>query len=237
MVNEIYANLHLQFGNIEYLRDKAILTPRNEHVEQVNLAVVEKLHGEVKLYHSCDSVCKGSSNGDADEVLYLAKYLNSFKFSGIPNHEIRFKVGAPLMLLCNINAKKGLCNGTRLIVTQCYPFLIEALIITGNRIGETAYIPRINMSPAEKTLPFVLKRKQFLVAVCYAMTINKSQGQTVQNVGLFLLDLVFSHGQIYVAVSRVTSPNGLRIVTVDKKEFSAGYTKNIVYREISDNIA
>nr|XP_017245346.1 PREDICTED: uncharacterized protein LOC108217005 [Daucus carota subsp. sativus] len=174
IVNEIYRDLPLQAGNIEYLRDRAILTPRNEHVEQVNLAVLQRLQGEVKVYHSCDSVCKGSSSSDADEVLYPAEYLNAFKFSGIPNHEVRVKVGAPIMLLRNINAKRGLCNGTRLIVTRCYPFLIEALIITGNRIGETAYIPRINMSPAEKTHPFVLKRKQFPIAVCYAMTINKS---------------------------------------------------------------
>lgn len=57
----------------------------------------------------------------ADEVLYPPKYLNSLKFSGMPNHEINVKVGAPIMLLRNLNAKnakKGLCNGTRLIITR-----------------------------------------------------------------------------------------------------------------------
>lgn len=55
------------------------------------------------------------------------------------------------MLLRNLNPKKGFYNG-RLIVTRCYPFLIEALVITGKKIGTTTYIPRINMSPADKTI-------------------------------------------------------------------------------------
>ena len=194
IVNEIYYDLRLQDGNIKYLRYRAILTPRNEHVEHVNLAFVERLEGEVKVYHSCGSVCKGFSNSDADEVLYPAEYLNAFKFSGIPNHEVHVKFGAPIMLLRNINAKKGLCNGTRTIVTRCYPFQIEVLIITGNRFRETTYIPRINMRPDKKIFPFVLKRKQFPIDVCHAMTINKSLGQMVQNVELFLPDPVFCHG-------------------------------------------
>ncbi|KAL8106785.1 hypothetical protein AgCh_023523 [Apium graveolens] len=127
-------------------------------------------------------VAEASSTGVGDEVLYPPEYLNSLKFSGVPKHEIQVKIGAPIMLLRNLNPKKGLCNGTQLIVRRTYPFLIEALIITGNRIGDITYIPRINMSPADKILPFMQKRKQFPIAVCYVMTINKSQGQTMKNV-------------------------------------------------------
>ncbi|KAK1383681.1 hypothetical protein POM88_021416 [Heracleum sosnowskyi] len=236
VVNEIYGDLQNRHGDIEYLRSRAILTPLNEHVENVNRSVLHNLPGEFKAYKSCDSICKGSSTGEADEILYPPEYLNSLKFSGMPNHEVQVKVGAPIMLLRNLNPKKGLCNGTRLIVTRCYPFLIEALILTGNTIGDTTYIPRITMCPADKTFPFVLKRKQFPVVVCYAMTVNKSQGQTVKNVGLYLPEPVFGHGQLYVAVSRVTSPNGLKVVSVHEDESTTGYTKNIVYREIFDNL-
>ncbi|WOH15307.1 hypothetical protein DCAR_0934844 [Daucus carota subsp. sativus] len=68
------------------------------------------------------------------------------------------------------------------------------------------------------------------------MTINNSQGQTVRNVGLYLPKPVFSHGQIFVAVSRVTSPEGLKILCVDEDEKHIGFTKNIVYKEIFDNL-
>lgn len=154
----------------------------------------------------------------------------------MPNHNIKVKVGATIILLSNLNAKKGLYNGTRLIITRCYSFLIEAMIIMGKRIGEMTYIPRITTCPTDKTLPFVLKRKQFPISVYYAMTMNKSEGLTVQNVSLYLHNPVFGHGQMYIAVSRVTSPVGLKIVTVRDDHSQDGLAKNIVYHEIFDNL-
>ena len=80
--------------------------------------------------------------------------------------------------------------------------------------------------------PFVLSRRQFPVRLCYAMTINKSQGQTLQNVGLYLPRLVFSHGQLYVSISCVTSRKGLRILIGDDTDPNTNATQNIVYKEI-----
>nr|XP_017234917.1 PREDICTED: uncharacterized protein LOC108208855 isoform X2 [Daucus carota subsp. sativus] len=236
IVDHIYKDLDEGHGSLEYLRDRAILTPLNEYVDKINREVLERLPNSSRVYKSSDTICKGSSTNEGDEILYPAEYLNSLKFSGVPNHELELKVGVPIMLLRNLNPKKGLCNGTRLIVTQCCPFVIEGMIITGNKTGEKTYIPRICMSPADKTMPFVLKRKQFPISVCYAMTINKSQGQTVKNVGLYLPKPVFCHGQLYVAVSRVTSPSGLKIVSVNEEDMCDGYTKNVVYQEIFNNI-
>ena len=98
---------------------------------------------------------------------------DSLKFSGLPNHELQVKVDSPITLLRNLDPKKSLCNGTRLIVTRCYQFLVEARIIMGNKIGDITYIPRTNMSPADKTFPARVKRKLFPISVCYAMTVNK----------------------------------------------------------------
>ncbi|KAK1351311.1 hypothetical protein POM88_054475 [Heracleum sosnowskyi] len=91
IVNEVYGDLHHMHGKIEYLRDRAILTPLNEFVEYVNNNVLHKLPGDFKAYKSCDSICKASSSGIIDEVLYPPEYLNSLKFSGVPNHEIQLK--------------------------------------------------------------------------------------------------------------------------------------------------
>ena len=79
--------------------------------------------------------------------------------------------------------------------------------------------------------PITLKinRKQFPIVVCFAMAINKSQGQSLSHVGLFLPHPVFTHGQLYVALSRSTSPRNIHVLL---PEGSDGTTTNIVYPEV-----
>lgn len=116
-----------------------------------------------------------------------------------------------------------LCNGTRLCVKKLMPNVIEATIITGKSKGEDVLIPRIPMIPTD--LPFEFKRLQFPLRLAFAMTINKAQGQSLKIAGVILENSCFSHGQLYVACSRVGTPKNLFIYT------PIGKTKNIVYQK------
>src|SRR5437870_1048671 len=109
------------------------------------------------------------------------------------------------MLLRNLNPSIDLCNGTRLICKSLSPHLIEAEIIAGVYCGQTVLIPRISFIPGDTQLPFEFKRRQFPIRPAFAMTISKAQGQTIKFVVTFLPRPVFSHGQLYVAFSRVSS--------------------------------
>ncbi|XP_076931995.1 uncharacterized protein LOC143597361 [Bidens hawaiensis] len=111
-----------------------------------------------------------------------------------PNHRLVLKVGVPIMLLRNINHKKGLCNGTRLQVVSLGRRVIEAKVVSGTNIGYHTLISRVSLTPTDKKIPFKLKRRQFPISVCFAMTINKSQGQSLSRVGLYLKDPIHQIG-------------------------------------------
>ena len=70
--------------------------------------------------------------------------------------------------------------------------LIKARIMSECNRGEMVFIPRIDLAPSDTTLPFILKRRQFPIIPAYAITINKSQGQTFDHVGVNLQTEVFS---------------------------------------------
>jgi ATP-dependent DNA helicase PIF1 len=118
-------------------------------VDNINTYIMSQIPGEETTYFSSDTVCKSISTKESQDQLYPTEFLNSLKFPGTPNHELRLKVGLPIMLLRNINQSAGLCNGTRLTITQLGKWLIEAQIMTGTNIGNKVYIPRIIMSATE----------------------------------------------------------------------------------------
>ena len=71
-------------------------------------------------------------------------------------------------------------------------------------------------------------RVQFPIKVAFAMTIHKGQGQSMHRVGVYVAMEMFTHGQLYVAVSRATNAAGLKIFIEGGKSI----LKNIVYKEI-----
>ncbi|XP_052626830.1 uncharacterized protein LOC128133429 [Lactuca sativa] len=68
----------------------------------------------------------------------------------------------------------------------------------------------------------------------FAMTINKAQGQTIPNVGVYLPESVFSHGQLYVALSRGISRVNTKVLVKPEKTFDSDgiYISNDLYKEV-----
>ncbi|XP_074323586.1 uncharacterized protein LOC141660499 [Apium graveolens] len=184
-----YIDFIQNISSHEYLRSRAILTPTNIMVDEINTTILEKIPGMVYTYLSQDSI---DDAGDDD---------NDFR-STFPVEK----------------------NS------------IECEILCGSHVGTKHLIPRIEMIPSDTNWPFEFKRVQFSIQICYAMTINKSQGQSLDTVGLYLPKAAFSHGHIYVAISRVTRPEGLHILIDSCDGISTDITNNVVFEEVFYNL-
>nr|XP_036224310.1 uncharacterized protein LOC106621587 [Bactrocera oleae] len=217
LIQKVFPDVSQNYRNHDWLSERAILAAKNIDVNELNFKIQEQITGELRIYKSVDS----ATNQD-DVVNYPPEFLNSLDLPGLPPHNLQLKVGSVVIMLRNINQPR-LCNGTRLSIKKLLNNVIEATILKGKYKGEDVLIPRIPMIPTD--VPFEFKRLQFPVRLAFAMTINKSQGQSLSVCGINLENPCFSHGQLYVACSRVGKPSDLFIYAPGNQ------TKNIVYHK------
>ena len=154
----------------------------------------------------------------------------------MPPHKLQLKPGSILMLLRNLSKRNGLCNGTRLIYEgKQGQFILKCKIAGGEHDGNIVMIPRIVTRPTDQRgQACEWQRLQFPVKLAFAMTINKSQGQTFKRASVWLEKPVFTHGQLYVAASRVGHPDNIKfaIARCAEQDMPDFATCNVVYREV-----
>jgi hypothetical protein len=184
-----------------------------------------KLTGQSHILFSSDSVLEQEFKNN-----FPTEYLNTITSGGMAPHRLYLKNNSRVILLRNLNSTLNLCNGTQLKMVDIKNNVIVAERLIGTSAGERLFIPRIPMTTCDSGLPFTLLRRQYPLRPSYALTINKSQGQTLDKVALYLKDDCFSHGQLYVALSRVKTQGSLKIFA--KKNRNQFATKNVVYEEI-----
>ncbi|KAG5551378.1 hypothetical protein RHGRI_009706 [Rhododendron griersonianum] len=207
LITFVFPDLKRYFVDAISMTQSAILAPRNDSVDEINKLLINRFPGKEYIYTSIDETVN-----PADQGLYV-DFVHSICPPGMPAHQLVLKENCPIMMLRNLDPSKGLCNGTRLICRKLHKHVIMAEIAVGEHQGDIVFIPRISLQPTDaKLYPVQFTRRQFPVRLCFAMTINKAQGQTLDIVGVNLQEPVFSHGQLYVALSRATAASKIKVI-------------------------
>ena len=150
LIDVIYPNIHTPNLSREYFSERTILSSKNEDVDNINLAVLEKFPGQAQLFHSADCIPTSEQSGEDDSMLnYPVEYLNQINCSGLPLAKLKLKAGCPIMILRNLDARHGVCNGSRGILTRYRNRVLEVELITGEHAGHKVFIPRISNQPTE----------------------------------------------------------------------------------------
>lgn len=133
----------------------------------------------------------------------------------------------------------GLCNGARAIVQNLYDstVVIKLLNPPPGITDDQAIVPvpRIHFRPdIDDQAPSRFRRIQFPISLAFSMTLHRSQGSTLEKVGLCLDPPVFSHGQLYVGLSRVGRRDKCRIYIGDpvKRFLPPGSMVNYVETDV-----
>jgi hypothetical protein len=216
-----------------FFLERTILAARNGDVDGLNEDVLGRMRGDHRTFVSADNIVRetGADDPEVNDAMPI-EYLRSLDASGLPPGELSLKTGCPVILLRNLAPSLGLCNGTRLVIRRMSDRVLEAEILGGEHSGDVVFIPRITLTPTGSTtdFSFILSRLQFPVRLAFAISINKAQGQSVKYVGIDLRTPVFSHGQLYVALSRATSRHRVAVLLSPRNRDNR--TLNVVYPQI-----
>ncbi|KAL8499113.1 hypothetical protein ACS0TY_022183 [Phlomoides rotata] len=208
-MNSIYHIFQHKMNNNNYLQEGFILAPTLDVVKSINNYMMSLNSKDRCTYFSFDRSCMSDSNF----YFHTPEFFNTLKCSGAPDHEITLKIGTLVILLKNIDHSKGLCNGTRLLITRLRDKIIEAMVLIGSSAGELVLITRLSLTPSDTRLLFKFQCRQFPLIVSYVI-----------------------HDQMYVAVSRITNRSGLKVLLCNSDNGSCNKTKNIVFHEVFRNL-
>lgn len=217
---------------------RSILAPTNAQVDSYNSALINRLPGTPVLFCATDSLEEHTNilEDSESEVLpspdAILDYVAKVRPNGMPDHLLKIKLGGVYRLLRNFSVDRGLVKKTRVVITGIGRRLITVrrLTLFGNASISSEVdilLPRITF---KDVLPsgHTLIRKQFPLAPAYASTFHSCQGLTLDWIGIDLTKPVFTHGQLYTALSQVRNRNNL-IVLLPGGQMT---TKNVTYHEV-----
>lgn len=222
----------LQDAEDDSFEREAILALKNEDANEINRIVLDEVFQDQDtiVIESIDKI--NSDKGNEFEI--PIEIVHNLQPSGMPPHKLELKIGCIVMILRNMYPSLGFCNGTRCKVVDFQGEWLILEIISGDFKGNRTAIPKIPLkSNMSKHSLFSFSRYQYPVKLAYCITVNKSQGQSFDKVSIYFKDHPFSHGQLYVALSRCTNKKSIKIFKLIEDE-EKNKIRNVVMKQIFD---
>ena len=184
----------------EFANGNQILALTLETCAVVNKACLQRLPGDMTESPAADEYVDC-----ADPDQFPNDYIESLQMPGAPPFNLHLKISGRYMCIRNIDMARGLINGTMLQLLRIGQRYLQFRILNGNCAGSIEIIMKclFSIAPEASGLPFTIHRRQYPIIVAYCLSVHKAQGQTLRNVGLIFESDPFTHGQLYVALSRV----------------------------------
>lgn len=213
---------------------RSILAPTNMQVDAYNSTLLHRVNGLQRTYLAADSLKEAQDLGVDDGESGILDYVAQRTPPGLPPHSLILRTNAVVRLMRNFSIDRGMVKNVRAVVESVGHRIVTVRLMSSlggvNRIEpEIILIPRIKF---DHTLHsgHTLQRRQFPLTLAYATTFNSCQGLTLDRIGVDLTRPVFSHGQLYTALSRIRNRRH-GIVRLSPGEVS---TTNVTYHEILD---
>ena len=170
-----------------------ILSLKLEECRVINELCLNMLPDTGLQAHAFDDV-KDNRNSS----LYTDEYIASLHLNGVPPASLLLKINGRYMITKNYDVARGVVNGTLIEMLQYSRHIVQVKLLTGTQKGRIIQLPRCSshVSQENSGLPFAFSRVQFPIMPAYCVSVHKSQGQTLDNVGLWIDQDCFAHGQL-----------------------------------------
>jgi len=170
------------------------MASRNDTVDDFNNPFVKRMPGAEHSFEAANYMDIGE-NAAVTEPFAL-EYLQSMSLALLLSSCLQLTIGEPIILLHNLGSYEGRCNGMRMRVLGIWRNCMEVAIMDKRFDGKVCLLSRIKLTTCEEELLFLLQHTQFPICLCSAMTVNKSQDQPLEHVGIYLYTLAYTHGQL-----------------------------------------
>jgi ATP-dependent DNA helicase PIF1 len=229
-ISSTYKWLHPKVGNYipsmrndNALKNRAILAIKNSRVDFWNTTMQDMNPNDSVQLKSFDYFTDvDDPNGHLASML-TEHVLNEYTNSQVPNHTLTLKVDDICFIMRPLKAS-GLASNTRVRIHDIKHKVITVKILDSDNPNHFVFVPRMRFNFCLKyTSAYNMTRVQFPLKLCYGMTVDKSQGQSFEDVLLDFTDESFSHGQTYVGFSRARNYKNVRIIVQDDKVMDLPY--------------